>query len=66
MNGGIISDTKEKITEKAIKESNVKLIPKGTTLISFKLSIGKTAIAGADLYTNRRVNHQVQNYYIFL
>ena len=55
MNGGIISDTKEKITEKAIKESNVKLIPKGTTLISFKLSIGKTAIAGADLYTNEAI-----------
>ena len=55
MNGGVISDTKEKITEKAIKESNVKLIPKGTTLISFKLSIGKTAIAGADLYTNEAI-----------
>ena len=55
MNGQIITDTKEKITEEAIKNSNVKLIPKGTTLLSFKLSIGKTAIAGADLYTNEAI-----------
>ncbi|WP_274584738.1 N-6 DNA methylase [Neisseria leonii] len=55
MKGGIITDTKEKITDIAIQKSNVKLIPKGTTLLSFKLSIGKTAIAGADLYTNEAI-----------
>ena len=55
MNGQIITDTKEKITDEGVKHSNVKLIPKGTTLLSFKLSIGKTAIAGADLYTNEAI-----------
>ena len=55
MNGQIIKDTKEKITDLGVKNSNVKLIPKGTTLLSFKLSIGKTAIAGADLYTNEAI-----------
>lgn len=55
MNGQIIYDTKEKITNSAISNSNVKLIPKGTTLLSFKLSIGKTAIAGHDLYTNEAI-----------
>lgn len=55
MKGKIITDTKEKITDTAIQNSNVKLIPKGTTLLSFKLSIGKTAIAGADLYTNEAI-----------
>ena len=55
MNGQVITDTKEKITNEAIANSNVKLIPKGTTLLSFKLSIGKTAIAGADLYTNEAI-----------
>ncbi|MBD3842476.1 MAG: restriction endonuclease subunit S, partial [Campylobacterales bacterium] len=55
MNGQIINDTKEKISDEAIKKSNVKLIPKGTTLLSFKLSIGKTAIAGKDLYTNEAI-----------
>lgn len=55
LNGGILSDTKEKITDDAVRHSNVKLIPKGTTLISFKLSLGKTAIAGCDLYTNEAI-----------
>ncbi len=55
MNGKEINDTKEKITNNAIKNSNVKLIKKGTTLLSFKLSIGKTAIAGKDLYTNEAI-----------
>ncbi|EAZ91800.1 restriction endonuclease subunit S [Crocosphaera chwakensis] len=55
MNGQIIIDTKEKITDQGVKDSNVKLIPKGTTLLSFKLSIGKTAIAGKDLYTNEAI-----------
>lgn len=55
MKGQIINDTKEKITNLGIEKSNVKLIPKGTTLLSFKLSIGKTAIAGKDLYTNEAI-----------
>ncbi len=55
MNGQIITDTKEKITDAGVKDSNVKLISKGTTLLSFKLSIGKTAIAGTDLYTNEAI-----------
>lgn len=55
MNGQVINNTKEKITDEAVNKSNVKLIPKGTTLLSFKLSIGKTAIAGKDLYTNEAI-----------
>ncbi|MBQ6616229.1 MAG: N-6 DNA methylase [Thermoguttaceae bacterium] len=55
MQGQVITDTKEKITDDAVDSSNVKLIPAGTTLISFKLSIGKTAIAGKDLYTNEAI-----------
>ena len=55
MNGTTIYDTKEKLSNEGVRASNVKLIPKGTTLLSFKLSIGKTAIAGADLYTNEAI-----------
>lgn len=55
MKGQVINDTKEKITDEGVKKSNVKLIPAGTTLLSFKLSIGKTAIAGRDLYTNEAI-----------
>ena len=55
MKDQVINDTKEKITDDAIKDSNVKLIKAGTTLLSFKLSIGRTAIAGKDLYTNEAI-----------
>jgi type I restriction-modification system DNA methylase subunit len=55
MNGQVITDTKEKITDEAVQKSNVKLVPAGTTLLSFKLSIGKVAIAGKDLYTNEAI-----------
>jgi type I restriction-modification system DNA methylase subunit len=72
MKGQVITDTKEKITAEGIESSNVKLIPAGTTLLSFKLSIGKTAIAGADLYTNEAIaalvpndQTQISNEYLF-
>ena len=61
MNGQEIFDTKEKITDEAIEASNVKLIKKGTFLLSFKLSIGKTAIAGCDLYTNEAIAAIIPN-----
>lgn len=72
MQGQVILDTKEKITDEAVKKSNVKLIPKDTTLLSFKLSIGKTAIAGQDLYTNEAIaglipidKNLIKNHYLF-
>lgn len=55
MNGGVIVSTVKTLTDAGIKNSNVKRIPKGTTLLSFKLSIGKTALAGVDLYTNEAI-----------
>lgn len=55
LNNNIIIDTNKKLTDLGVKKSNVKLIKKGTILFSFKLSIGKTAIAGADLYTNEAI-----------
>lgn len=55
MNGQRIDDTKERITDEGVKNSNVKLVKQGSTLLSFKLSIGKTATAGRDLYTNEAI-----------
>ena len=55
LNDNIITDSTEKITDLGVKESNVKLIPKDTILFSFKLSIGKIAISGCDLYTNEAI-----------
>lgn len=53
--GRVLNYTKEKITELGSLKSNVKLIKKGTLIMSFKLSIGKMAWAGCDLYTNEAI-----------
>ncbi|MDT0677004.1 restriction endonuclease subunit S [Autumnicola musiva] len=50
-----IEDSKEELTNLGVKSSNIKLVKKGTLLYSFKLSIGKTAIANKDLYTNEAI-----------
>ena len=50
-----IQETDEKITDIGVKESNVKLLKKGTLLFSFKLTIGKVSIADKDLYTNEAI-----------
>lgn len=55
MKSRVITTTKEEITESAIKECGCKLIPEGTILMSFKLSIGKLAFAGKGLYTNEAI-----------
>lgn len=53
--GRVIKTTKECITELGARESGAKLIPKGTLLLSFKLSLGKRAITGTDLFTNEAI-----------
>jgi type I restriction-modification system DNA methylase subunit len=55
LNGGYIYNTKEKLTEEGVNNSSVKLYEKDTVLFSFKLSIGKTAIAGVPLYSNEAI-----------
>ena len=50
-----IADTITHLSNAGVQGSNVKLVKKGTVLLSFKLSPGKTAIAGADLYTNEAI-----------
>src|ERR1700761_7243955 len=55
MKAKFITSTKEEITETAIRECGCKLIPKGTLLLSFKLSIGKLAFAGKNLFTNEAI-----------
>lgn len=70
MKGCVLSDTAKKINDLGVANSNVKLIKKGSTLVSFKLSIGKTAIAGKDLYTNEAImglepKKNLDNKYLF-
>jgi len=53
--GKYIEQTKENITSDAVRESNIKIVPKNTVVMSFKLSIGKTAITKRDMYTNEAI-----------
>ena len=50
-----LSSTKEKISDIAVKESGIKLIPKNTVIMSFKLSIGKVKIVKEDIYSNEAI-----------
>ena len=55
LHNNVITDSKEYINDEGVKHSNVKLVKQGSVLMSFKLSIGKCAIAGTDLYTNEAI-----------
>ena len=70
LHGRVIESTGESITEAGIANSNVKLVKRGTVLMSFKLSLGRVAFAGCDLYTNEAiaaflVNDQVTPAYLY-
>jgi len=51
----IITETAEHISDAGVKHSNVKLQAPGTVLLSFKLTIGRVAVAGIPLYTNEAI-----------
>jgi type I restriction enzyme S subunit len=68
--GDIILDGKEYITNKAVKQC--KIVKQGTLLVSFKLTLGRMAFAGVDLYTNEaiaaltiRKDINLDKYYLF-
>ncbi len=67
-----ISKTKEMITDVGVRESGIKLVPKDTVIMSFKLSIGKTAITAEDMFTNEAImafidkhTYQIDKDYIY-
>lgn len=53
--GKYISETKEWLSESAVVESGIKVIPADTVVMSFKLSIGKTAITSENMYSNEAI-----------
>lgn len=55
LNGKFISQTAEHISDIGASCSNVKLIPANTTVMSFKLSIGKTAITLRPMFCNEAI-----------
>ena len=53
--GRYTEDTQESITDIAVAESGIKIVPKGTIIMSFKLSIGRTAVTSENIYTNEAI-----------
>ncbi|MEO7344215.1 MAG: restriction endonuclease subunit S, partial [Methylotenera sp.] len=51
--GNVVSDSKEYLSDKGAAFS--KTVLKGTLLVSFKLTLGRLAFAGRDLFTNEAI-----------
>jgi type I restriction enzyme S subunit len=52
----VITDTEEKITERAIKESSAKMVPSGAILLAmYGATVGRMAFLGIDAATNQAV-----------
>ncbi len=50
-----VNDSAEYISDSAVRNAHVRLVEKGTILLSFKLTIGKVAITNRDLFTNEAI-----------
>lgn len=50
-----IFTTKNKISDRSIQQSGMRIVPKGSLLYSFKLSVGNVSFAGNNLYTNEAI-----------
>ena len=55
--GMFIFDTSEKLTQEAVDKYNVKVIPKDTVILSFKLTVGRTGFTTEDMTTNEAIAH---------
>ena len=65
-----IADTQRKITNLAVEKTNLKLLPKGTILLSSRAPIGKIAICDNDMYCNQGFKNiicsdKIENRYIY-
>ncbi len=50
-----ISETSEHISDLGVEHSNARLVPAGTLLMSFKLTLGRAAITSKPMYTNEAI-----------
>lgn len=56
-----VNETSEKLTKEACEKFNVRIVPEGTILLSFKLTVGRTSIADIPVCTNEAIAHFVKD-----
>lgn len=66
-NSTYIFETSQFLTNDALKKFNIPIVKEGDVLLSFKLTVGRTAIAGANMVTNEAIacfkaNSEYRNY----
>lgn len=66
-NSTYIFETSQFLTKDALKKFNIPIVKEGDVLLSFKLTVGRTAIAGANMVTNEAIacfkaDFQYRNY----
>lgn len=55
--GVYIDSSSEYITSAAVERFRIPVIPKGTVVVSFKLTLGRVAITAEDMYSNEAIAH---------
>lgn len=55
--GIYVSQTSERLTKKGIDRFNVRMVPRDTVILSFKLTVGRVAITDVKLATNEAIAH---------
>jgi type I restriction enzyme S subunit len=55
--GTYIYNTSEYLTDEAIEKFNIPIIPKNTTVLSFKMTVGKLTITTEDMLSNEAIAH---------
>jgi len=55
--GMFISDSSEYLTAESVERFNVKFVPSGTVLLSFKLTVGRVTITDGEMTTNEAIAH---------
>jgi type I restriction enzyme S subunit len=65
-----IFESERKITEKAVKDCSLRVIPKGAVLFTSRAPIGKVALAETDMYCNQGFknllcNNNIKSHFLF-